>query len=218
MRTLLRRSQRRSGWLCSLAAMVLVGLSLWLIRTPRAMSAAAAKPAAPPLPPLVIDKSAPLLLDSPSATEGDVAPPQTTLNAACFVCHENYAREELANVHAAEEIGCVECHGQSFAHRNDENNTTPPDVMFAPQAIAAACQKCHETHDAPAAAVVARWQQRCPQKTDVSQIVCTDCHGEHRLAWRTVRWDKTTRELLPPQEPAVPNGPQPPAETPAVPQ
>ena len=72
--------------------MMLVGWNLWLIGTPRAMSADAAEPAAPPLPPLVIDKSAPLLLDSPSATEGHVAQPQTTLNAACFVCHENYAR------------------------------------------------------------------------------------------------------------------------------
>ena len=25
---------------------------------------------------------------------------------------------------------------------------------------------------------------------------CTDCHGNHRLATRTIRWDKTTRQLL----------------------
>jgi hypothetical protein len=45
--------------------------------------------------------------------------------------------------------------------------------------------------------VITRWQQRCPEKRDVSQIVCTDCHGEHRLKNRTVRWNKTTGDLIP---------------------
>ncbi len=182
----------------------------------RTGSPAAEPPAAPKLPPLVIDQGAPLLLDNPAAEGSETQSALTTLNAACFVCHGNYEREELVTVHAADDVGCVECHGPSFAHRNDENNTTPPDVLYPSEAIEAACQKCHETHDVAATEVVARWQQRCPQKTDVSQIVCTDCHGAHRLARRTVRWDKKTRQLIPLQEPSATADP-PPAEAPAEP-
>ena len=27
--------------------------------------------------------------------------------------------------------------------------------------------------------------------------VCTDCHGAHRMAQRSVRWDKVTGKVLP---------------------
>jgi hypothetical protein len=152
---------------------------------------------APALPPLVVDQETPLLLSDSASETNEQLQKQLTLNAACFVCHGNYEREELVTVHAAEEVGCVDCHGDSFEHRNDENNVTPPDIMYPAEKIDAACQDCHDTHDVAATEVLARWQQRCPQKQDVSQIVCTDCHGEHRLAQRTVRWDKRTRELIP---------------------
>ena len=145
------------------------------------------------LAPLVVDKSAPLLLDEPSKKKDESF---LTINQACFVCHDNYREESLMRVHAKEEIACMECHGDSVAHRNDEDNITPPDVMYPLDTIDEACQECHDTHDAPASKVVARWQERCPQKTDVSKIVCTDCHGTHRLESRTVRWDKRTGKLI----------------------
>jgi formate-dependent nitrite reductase cytochrome c552 subunit len=112
------------------------------------------------------------------------------------VCHTNYETEELAVVHAQHDVGCVDCHGKSYDHRNDEDNITPPDIMFASDQIDTGCAECHETHDAPARKVVARWQERCPAKTDPKQLVCTDCHGHHRLAFRTVVWDKKTRKLI----------------------
>lgn len=149
-------------------------------------------------PPLVVDKDAPLLLEDPPQQEDPLkgAGGSVADNTACYCCHTNYEEEPMVLWHARADIGCVACHGQSYPHRNDENNVTPPDVMFPPEKIDASCQQCHKQHDAPAAEVVARWQKRCPQKTDPKRIVCTDCHGEHRLKLRTVRWDKRTRKLI----------------------
>ena len=145
-------------------------------------------------PPLVVDEDDPLLLDEPAKDEEPAA--KRAENQPCFVCHVNYTREELVFTHAAQNVGCVDCHGDSFAHRNDENNTTPPDTMYPSENIDKACKECHETHDVPAAAVVAHWLKRYPKKPMPKLIVCTDCHGAHRLKLRTVRWDKKTRKLL----------------------
>jgi hypothetical protein len=150
------------------------------------------------LPPLKVEKGAPLLLDAlpdakPAKTpeEGPVAD-----NIACYCCHRNFEEEPMVRVHAKANVGCVKCHGESVAHRNDEDNTTPPDVIYPAQRIEKACQECHESHDAPAKKVIACWQQKCPAKTHAEELVCTDCHGEHRLKVRTVRWDKETRKLI----------------------
>lgn len=150
-------------------------------------------------PPLVIDKDAPLLLDEP--TEPDEASSAETAqasahNSACFVCHANYQEERLASDHAKAGVGCVNCHGESYPHRNDENNTTPPDIMYPAERIDLSCHKCHATHDVPAAEVIALWLKCCPAKTDPKTIVCTNCHGGHRLKLRTVRWDKKTGKLI----------------------
>jgi hypothetical protein len=117
-------------------------------------------------------------------------------NSACYVCHGNYDGEELVVTHGMEDVSCMDCHGKSLAHRDDEDNITPPDKMFALDAIDSMCADCHDTHDAPARKVVERWQERCPAKTDVKELVCTDCHFQHRLAFRTVWWDKKTGELV----------------------
>lgn len=38
---------------------------------------------------------------------------------------------------------------------------------------------------------------RCfPAKANPKDIVCTDCHFEHRLSCRTVVWDKKTGQLI----------------------
>ena len=151
------------------------------------------------MPPLVVDSDSPLLLQESDGKDADDRKMSASVaeNSACYVCHENYRDEPLVGWHADEGVGCVDCHGKSFDHRNDENNITPPDVLFPLEKIDSACQDCHDTHDVAATEVIKRWRQRCPRKQDVSQIVCTDCHGEHRLARRTVRWDKRTGELIP---------------------
>jgi hypothetical protein len=154
------------------------------------------RPADTPLP-LVIDKKAPLLLEeAPAKDPWDVPIGPVADNTACYVCHANYQEEEFVVYHAQANVGCVKCHGESHAHRDDENNTTPPDVIFPPEKIEPNCRECHETHDAPAKDVILRWQERCPGKTRPEDILCMDCHGTHRLKARTVRWDKRTRKLI----------------------
>ncbi|MFV1967451.1 MAG: hypothetical protein ACC628_18635 [Pirellulaceae bacterium] len=117
-------------------------------------------------------------------------------NAACYVCHVNYETEELVLTHGKEETGCIDCHGESLDHRNDEDNITPPDIMYALDSIDEKCRECHDEHDASATDVIARWQERCPQKTNPKEVVCTDCHFHHRLDRRTVQWNKKTGALM----------------------
>lgn len=148
-----------------------------------------------PLPPLVIDMDEPLLLDAAdTVAETEVSGAD---NGACLVCHMNFDDETLARNHASHEIGCVACHGDSFAHRNDENNTTPPETMFPAKAIDPFCQKCHKTHDVVAREIIRLWQAKAGPVADPDAITCTDCHGEHRIKVRTVIWDKATGKLLP---------------------
>jgi hypothetical protein len=154
---------------------------------------AQAKPKSGGLPPLVIDRSAPLLLDAAAETE-DMS--FLRINDSCYVCHNNYREEELAVVHAKEEMGCVDCHGDSLEHRNDEDNITPPDIMYPLAKVDSLCKECHEEHDVAAKDVLKRWQERCPEKTDIDTVACTDCHGHHRLKQRVVRWDKETGDLI----------------------
>jgi hypothetical protein len=68
--------------------------------------------------------------------------------------------------------------------------------MYAPGDIGKMCGKCQKEHKAAAVKVIARWQERCPAKTDPKKIVCADCHGRHRMNFRTVWWDKKTRKLI----------------------
>jgi hypothetical protein len=162
------------------------------------VSPAGAKPSA--LPALEVKKDAPLLLlDEPAKPKAGSKPGEKKKvadNESCYVCHGDYREEPMAQSHAKENIGCIKCHGESHAHRDDEDNITPPDIMFAHEQIDPACAKCHEDHNAPARKVIARWQQRCPQKSDPRQVVCTDCHGQHRRPFRTVVWDKKTGKVL----------------------
>jgi hypothetical protein len=148
-------------------------------------------------PPLVIDRGAPLLLEDPPEVDPLAVPLGPVAdNTACFVCHTNYEEEEFADAHAKANVGCMECHGKSLAHRDDEDNITPPDTMYPPENIQANCEKCHDEHDVAPVDVITRWQERCASKTDPKEIGCMDCHGYHRLNHRTVRWDKLTGELL----------------------
>ena len=139
---------------------------------------------------------------SPASLPGSCSRPRTRPadNKPCYVCHLNYLFDTLVSDHAKSGIGCIKCHGESSPHRNDEYNLTPPDKMYPPETVNAACgsAECHPKHTAPAVEVLALWQKRCGAKTDLRKLVCTDCHGDHRLTVRTVQWDKRTgEEILP---------------------
>ena len=100
-------------------------------------------------------------------------------NAACYVCHMTFIFEELSKVHLKEKVTCVECHGISAAHANDENiGATKPDKMYKRCEISPSCRKCHKEHGAKPEEVVARWIKIGSPK---QEPVCTDCHGTHKI-------------------------------------
>jgi hypothetical protein len=178
---------RIAVWIGVLLALVICILGCWCVVPGWDVSAAAAPPLSldgyldEKLPEATVEKKADLKVD----------------NGPCYVCHGNYETEELVTVHATEEDGgCMDCHGKSHAHRDDEDNVTPPEKMFAREDIRSVCDKCHDTHDAEASKVIQRWQERCPDRTNPEELVCTDCHFQHRLAFRTVWWDKKTGKLV----------------------
>jgi hypothetical protein len=179
---------------CSWAAVPALGIAAVVLAAVLVAAEKDQKKSGPP--PLVIEKGAPLLLDEPAKKEATSPGGRVADNQCCYVCHTNYQEEFLVTSHAKENVGCVNCHGQCFDHRNDEDNITPPDIMYPAAKIDAGCGKCHEEHDVAPKKLLASWQERCPAKTNPKEIVCTDCHGQHRLKLRTVRWDKETRKLI----------------------
>lgn len=151
-------------------------------------------------PLLLLDDEPLLLRDEPEAARHKSAGAD---NSRCHVCHLNLSTEKIAVIHAKEEIGCSDCHGNCDAHIDDESWAsggpgTPPEIMYPRETIDAACRECHDTHDVPAREVLARWQARCPEITDAARIVCTDCHGHHRVnpKLRKAWWDKKTGKPL----------------------
>ena len=114
-------------------------------------------------------------------------------NQRCHVCHIYYEDEELAVQHARANVGCERCHGRSDAHCSDENNLTPPQIMYPAARINPACMTCHLAAD------LAKQKDHKPllAAAPADQKRCTECHGKHRMPRREIRWDKTTGKLLP---------------------
>ena len=108
------------------------------------------------------------------------------------MCHINYEDEELAVRHAQAQIGCERCHGASDAHCSDEDNITPPDVMYPRAELNASCMQCHRRDTIDLKPHRPLFEGTAPLR----KRHCTDCHGEHRLGYRTRHWDKATGELL----------------------
>ncbi|MGB2862187.1 MAG: hypothetical protein WBC05_02585 [Sedimentisphaerales bacterium] len=135
-------------------------------------------------PPLLLEEKVdqePLLLledgngdENPGLDTGPLAD-----NSRCYVCHINFEVDELTSMHAKADIGCEHCHGASDAHCSDEDNITPPDIMYPAEKINSFCKSCHPDG-----------------KLGEGKKYCTDCHGEHRLSHRTRKWDKTTGKLI----------------------
>ena len=109
-------------------------------------------------------------------------------NFYCLVCHMNYKSEKLAVRHTEAGIGCMKCHGDSQDHSGDEDNITPPDIMYPREMIAEACMECHPGNGLA--------QKEIHQEGKQAGKVCTDCHGSHRLTHRTRRWNKATGDLI----------------------
>jgi len=112
-------------------------------------------------------------------------------NSRCLVCHINFAEESLALAHAQANIGCEQCHGASKAHAGDEDNVTPPEIMFPKAKVNAACLKCHGRTQ------LSDIHKPVLDGTDTANKYCTDCHGEHQIRHRSRNWNKETGKLLP---------------------
>jgi len=129
-------------------------------------------------------------LDSPG--DGTALKGSAAYNTFCYVCHLNFKKEKLALRHARAGVGCTKCHGNSEDHSADEDNVTPPEIMYAKKKINPSCTKCHKPRE------LARKSQHKPvlAGTAKHKKYCTDCHGDHRVAVRTRRWNKDTGKLI----------------------
>ena len=121
-------------------------------------------------------------------------------NLFCSACHYAFGDEELALQHERVGIGCERCHGESERHRSDEDNITPPEIMYPKAKINPTCMMCHPRgkikHVSDHASLLAG-AETIFDKSDGQKQYCTDCHGkEHRMNVRTIRWNKATGELL----------------------
>jgi hypothetical protein len=134
--------------------------------------------------PLLLDDEPPLLLEDEPNTDQPEGPQAD--NSRCFVCHINYMQEDIAVIHARENIGCADCHGQSDKHIADESwasggNGTPPDTMYPRAKINPFCMGCHTKDKIDT-------DQHKPLFANFEKTVCTDCHGSHRLEVRKCKW------------------------------
>jgi hypothetical protein len=128
------------------------------------------------------DKSA----DSETAT-GSTAKAATVNrpadNRLCLVCHELLATELISQKHEAKNILCIDCHGQSRLHMEDEMLMTRPDVLFGRTEVDPFCRGCHPGHKDPAKvqAFLDEWRGRDRPNGRVvtSTSICMDCHGTH---------------------------------------
>jgi len=136
-----------------------------------------------------IRREPPLLLENGNGAEELQPAGPVADNSRCHVCHINYEDEKLAVVHAQANIDCEQCHGASDAHCSDEDNITPPDIMYPLAKINSFCMGCH-----PRDKISSLHESFFAGTT--KEKYCTDCHGEHRLVYRTRKWDKTTGELI----------------------
>ena len=124
-------------------------------------------------------------------------------NAFCSACHYGFAEEDLARTHEQAGIGCERCHGESERHRSDEDNVTPPQIMYPKDKVNPTCMMCHPRHEirhVPAHNMLlagAKTALDPASESDDDPMVCTDCHAkEHRITVRTIRWNKATGERL----------------------
>lgn len=148
----------------------------------------------------------------PALRQADKAPAQErggkpeasfVANPFCMACHADFDEEKLAATHKAAGIGCERCHGESFRHRSDEANVTPPELMYPKERINPTCMMCHprqeiqrvENHRPVLEVNLGPVETASPNEH--TRKYCTDCHGrEHHMKVRTTRWDKCTGKLI----------------------
>jgi len=123
-------------------------------------------------------------------------------NVFCSACHYGFDDEKLARRHEQAGIGCERCHGESERHRSDEDNITPPEIMYPKAKINPTCMMCHPRHEILHVAHHKTLLEEAKTVFDSADHTgnhryCTDCHApHHRINVRTIRWNKETGELI----------------------
>ena len=162
---------------------------LWLVACDPAVSGEPREPASPWAVPAV----------APAPT-GPVAD-----NSRCFVCHANYEEEPLSVAHAKANIGCVRCHGVSSRHSADEDGLTAPERMYPKAWVRLNCLGCHDWVKLVESDKSKQARADLKEKPDHKAVLegtvgekrfCTDCHGEHRMFYRTRGWNKRSGVLV----------------------
>ncbi len=119
-----------------------------------------------------------------------------TDNSHCLVCHLDFKEEKISAEHEEVGVGCNSCHGESYAHGDDEFNITTPDVTYGREEIAPLCKKCHQFHKKGRKykAFLKEWEdERRPNGRMISaNSVCTDCHGNHAVLTPDKQLEPTT--------------------------
>ncbi|HEX42325.1 MAG TPA: hypothetical protein ENN81_09745 [Phycisphaerales bacterium] len=136
----------------------------------------------------------------------DPPQPRFTANPFCAACHAGFLDEPFAARHEKAGIGCERCHGESERHRSDENNLTPPELMFPPERINPTCMMCHPRQDIQRVSShksllegAATIFDTAAQSDPTQKQYCTDCHAkQHKMNLRTIHWNKATGELIRP--------------------
>jgi len=134
--------------------------------------------------PLLLEDEPLLLLDDPAAGHNDA---NMADNSRCFVCHINYATEDIAVIHARHKMSCAHCHGESDEHIADESwasggNGTAPEKIYTKDQVNPFCLHCHEGRDLP------KKEHRLLFTNPPPDKYCTDCHGKHLLEERKTKW------------------------------
>ncbi|MEI6779809.1 MAG: cytochrome c3 family protein [Verrucomicrobiota bacterium] len=126
-------------------------------------------------------------------------------NSRCFVCHANYEDEQLSVSHAKANVGCIRCHGNSSPHSTDEDGLTAPDRMYPKGHVRLNCLSCHDWIKLVGSDQTKTNRTYLPEKPDHQAVLdgtnrlkpfCTDCHGQHRMYYRTKGWNKRSGVLL----------------------
>lgn len=138
-----------------------------------------------------VKEEQPLLLEEPPLLLEEEETGPVADNSRCHVCHINYSEEAIAITHERANISCEQCHGTSDAHCSDEDNITPPDIMYPPEKIRPFCMGCH-----PKEKIDIAVHKSVLSDTTANEGNCTNRHGEHRLNYRTRKWDKATGKLI----------------------
>jgi len=113
----------------------------------------------------------------------EIEGPRPEDNRLCMVCHASLAKEDITLKHFEQGILCIDCHGRSTNHMEDEMLNTPPDIKYGRIEVKPFCRGCHEMHKHPLKVEEYieenRGRDRPNGRAIYSESTCTDCHGIH---------------------------------------